>query len=152
MVGIFPAMQMEVSVKQARQAKRNGPEKDPESEESERFNARKARIKRNGSEKMSPEQQLAQRTERQLSRKQLRAEEHRALISRKPKQKPNRRTCRRRHLAPGVKRPPSLEACLKRRARYIWYAIRCCRRNRLPKYVPLWWHDDTVRIPVIESV
>lgn len=151
MVGIFPAMQMEVSVKQARQAKRNGPEKNPESKESEGSNARKARIKRNGSEKMSPEQQLAQRTERQLSRKQLRAEEHRALISRKPKQKPNRRTCRRRHLAPGVKRPPSLEACAKRRRRYVRYVIRCCLRDRRPKHVPLWWHDDSVRIPIVES-
>lgn len=135
-------------MRQARRAKRSGSGGNPELQVPEGSNARKAR--RNGSEKMSPEQQLAQRTERQLSRKQLRAEEHRALISRKPKQRPNRRTCRRRHLAPGVKRPPSLEACLKRRARYIRYAVRRCRRNRLPKYVPPWWYDDAMRIQAIE--
>jgi hypothetical protein len=136
-------------VRQARRAKRSGSGGNPELQVPEGSNARKAR--RNGSEKMSPKQQLAQRTERQLSRKKLRAEEHRALISRKPKQKPNRRTCRRRHLAPGVKRPPSLEACAKRRRRYVRYVIRCCLRDRRPKHVPLWWHDDSVRIPIVES-
>lgn len=145
MVGIFPEIVKEKSVKLLGRVSLDTPDRNPEPQESERFNARKARMKKNGSEKMAPEQKRCRRMERQLSRKQIRAEKHQAMIASKPKKKPNRRTCRRRSLPPGAKRPQSPEVCAYRRRLYARYAIRCELKNRKLKYVPPWWRDEVER-------
>ncbi len=134
-MGIFPETVQEKSVKS-----KDSSEQKQVSQESPSPSRRRMGPKKNGSDK-TLERRRCHKMERLAKRRQERAERHRALLSSKPKKEPDLKSCHRRYLPPGTKRPRSAEVCAARRRRYVRYAIRCCLRNRKPKFIPTWWHN-----------